>query len=178
MWNDNREDIKGKGGKAIWSEEYSKYLDKRVFGRAVPEPYVSKRNYRQMIEGQVKRWATTVGRDLAIGVENNFFVGEDNAENLRGMLEEFVKFGVKVAGMEGNLDRLVRNAVEREFKAFDFMEAAEASVLFIYSTLFFPPRPWTGGWNPDADLTFGMGHSIKTEADFNRIRSELEWKNP
>lgn len=67
-----------------------------------------------------------------------------------------------------------------EFEGKSFMVAAEGEIPYIYSTLEFDTSAenkypeWKGEFDKDMDLTFGIGHSIKTEEEFNLIKKQIE----
>ena len=59
---------------------------------------------------------------------------------------------------------------EYQFKGTSWLEKAEGNLSYIYSTKDPDKKPWTGGFDPNADLTFGIGHSIKSKEEFEAIK--------
>lgn len=57
------------------------------------------------------------------------------------------------------------------FNGQSWLELAEGNYPYIYSTKDKSHSPWTGNFNASADLTFGIGHSIKTASEFNTIKN-------
>ncbi len=55
------------------------------------------------------------------------------------------------------------------FSGTSWLEKAERKVPYIYSTKDPSYAKWTGGFNSNADLTFGIGHSIKSASEFSQI---------
>jgi GH24 family phage-related lysozyme (muramidase) len=55
------------------------------------------------------------------------------------------------------------------FTGTNWLALAEGNIPYIYSTKTPGSPPWTGGFSATADLTFGIGHSIKTASEFNQI---------
>ncbi|EXG87037.1 phage-related lysozyme (muraminidase) [Clostridium sp. ASBs410] len=60
------------------------------------------------------------------------------------------------------------------FQGDEWLALAEGNLPFIYSTKDISHKPWTGAFDPSADLTFGIGHSIKTADEFNSIKKFIE----
>lgn len=62
----------------------------------------------------------------------------------------------------------------------EYVIQIEGNIPYIYSTEEFDASKevacpeWVGGFDASADLTFGIGHSIKTEEDFNDIKEFIE----
>lgn len=63
----------------------------------------------------------------------------------------------------------IQRVGEMAFTGQRWLELAEANIPYIYSTKDPTYSRWTGGFNANADLTFGIGHSIKDAAEFNTI---------
>jgi GH24 family phage-related lysozyme (muramidase) len=55
------------------------------------------------------------------------------------------------------------------FSGASWLEKAERKVPYIYSTKDPSYAQWTGGFNSNADLTFGIGHCIKSASEFSQI---------
>ncbi len=51
-----------------------------------------------------------------------------------------------------------------------WLALAEGNIPYIYSTKDINHKPWTGSFDSRADLTFGIGHSIKTTEEFENIK--------
>ncbi len=68
----------------------------------------------------------------------------------------------------------------RNFMGKDFMIVAENNIPYIYSTKQYNPKAknpypeWTGVFDSSMDLTFGIGHSIKTEDEFKNISKTIQ----
>ncbi len=60
------------------------------------------------------------------------------------------------------------------FKGAQWLAKAEGNIPYIYSTKDPEHKKWNGGFDKSQDLTFGMGHSIKTEEEFNDIKNFVE----
>jgi len=61
---------------------------------------------------------------------------------------------------------------------YDFMLKAELYVPYIHSTLQedksqYGYKKWTGGFDSTMDLTFGIGHSIKSNEEFEKIKDYI-----
>jgi GH24 family phage-related lysozyme (muramidase) len=56
------------------------------------------------------------------------------------------------------------------FKGESWLALAEGNIPYIYSTKDLDHNPWTGSFDSSADLTFGIGHSIKTADEFKKIK--------
>ena len=96
-------------------------------------------------------------------VENPETAEETIAEEISG-LEKEVDIGEK----ENRLGMMV-------FMGKDYIIAAENRIPYIYSTKQYRPNAeiqypeWKGKFESSMDLTFGIGHSIQTEEEFERI---------
>lgn len=68
----------------------------------------------------------------------------------------------------------------RKFEGRGFLVAVEREIPYIYSSLEFNPLAeiqcpeWRGDFDSEMDLTFGIGHSIKTKEEFDYIKSKVE----
>jgi|GEM_PF-6800288 len=73
---------------------------------------------------------------------------------------------------------ITQQAKEMVFMGSAFLKKAEGSHPYIYSTKDATGKEWVGGFDCDADLTFGAGHSIKTEEEFTQLQRFIRNSTP
>jgi GH24 family phage-related lysozyme (muramidase) len=68
---------------------------------------------------------------------------------------------------------------EWTFNGKAFMIGAEGNYDYIYSTQdnSTPRTKWTGKFNSNKDLTFGIGHKVEDAAEYNKILNEIKGKS-
>ena len=81
---------------------------------------------------------------------------------------------------EKTLEQITVKPQKMEFKGKSFLVAVEKEIPYIYSTLEYDPNAennypeWTGDFNSQMDLTFGIGHSIKTQEEFDYFKQKVD----
>lgn len=69
---------------------------------------------------------------------------------------------------------LSKNKADMVFKGQNWLELAEGNFPYIYSTKDTSHSPWTKKFDATADLTFGIGHSIKNASEFQTIKTFIQ----